>query len=68
LPGIGITSEYLVPPHPLPQQHFYGEVCDPEVYAPAASPLHRAFLSDDVVPVAQPDGDTSYGAEISDHD
>jgi hypothetical protein len=64
LPGIGPTAGYVIPPHPLPQQHFYGELCEPEWDAPADSPLHRAFLSDEAMPSQQPSGDSFYGAEV----
>jgi type II secretory pathway component GspD/PulD (secretin) len=42
--GPGPNSEYIVPPVPLPQQHFYEDPCEP--------PMHQfgPFLSDEALP------------------
>ena len=64
LPSIASTSEYIVTPTPLPQQHFYDNPCPPGSHAPAMSPLHRAFLSDEAGPPSHENGGTTYGPEI----
>jgi len=69
VPQYGPNSQYFVPPHPLPQQHFYGDVCDPTLYSPAASPMHRGFLYDEAMPVPQMQNGSFEGPEvISDRD
>ena len=47
-PGMG----YVVPPHPLPQQHFYGEACMPAPHLPNG---RRPFLSDEAIPAPELD-------------
>jgi type II secretory pathway component GspD/PulD (secretin) len=51
--GYQYGSEYIVPPHPLPVQQFYGADCDPE-WQGAGLPSSRPLLSDDAV--AMPPG------------
>jgi hypothetical protein len=45
----GYGSEYIVPPHPMPEQNFYG-ACDPEVQMPVEDSFQRPFLSDEAAP------------------
>jgi hypothetical protein len=45
-------SGYVVPPHPLPEQNFYG-ACDDELPAPASNGFQQPFLSDDALPAPE---------------
>jgi type II secretory pathway component GspD/PulD (secretin) len=45
--GPGPNSAYVIPPTPLPQQHFYGEPCGPSPPPGVVGP----FLSDEALPV-----------------
>jgi hypothetical protein len=64
LPSIAPTSEYIVAPTPLPQQHFYLNTCPPGVQAPAISPLRSAFLSDEALSTRQENGAATHGPTI----
>ncbi|MEX2309478.1 MAG: secretin and TonB N-terminal domain-containing protein [Pirellulales bacterium] len=46
-------SQYVVPPYPLPEQHFYGEPCD--MPAPGSSSLQPqdSMFTDDVLPMPE---------------
>jgi type II secretory pathway component GspD/PulD (secretin) len=47
--GYSYSSEYVVPPYPLPEQNFYGE-CEGEGQSPAYDSSPRPFLSDEAAP------------------
>jgi hypothetical protein len=47
--GYEYGSNYVVPPYPLPEQHFYG-ACEPGVEGPVEEILPRPFLSDEAAP------------------
>jgi type II secretory pathway component GspD/PulD (secretin) len=47
--GYEYGSEYVVPPHPLPQQDFYG-MHDSECPTPVEENFQRPFLSDEALP------------------
>jgi type II secretory pathway component GspD/PulD (secretin) len=53
------NSEYIIPPHPLPQQRFYGEPCDA-----APLPQSQPFLSDEALPAPPTGGPYQQRGEI----
>ncbi len=46
-----ITSEYVIPPTPLPRQHFPAPACQIDEPMPAQNQPQNPFLSDDPVPL-----------------
>jgi hypothetical protein len=63
------TAQYTVPPHPLPQQRFYVDDCDPSMLPPGAMPpgampQQPGFLSDDLEPIPQPGSVPWHGPAI----
>jgi len=59
-----LTSEYVVPRQPLPQQRFYGEACELEGPMPTLMHPEGAFLSDETLPMPDVDDRAVKGGEV----
>lgn len=58
------TAQYSVPPHPLPQQRFYDESCDPMTEPHDTLPPPDGYLSDELEPMMQLRPGSHNGAAI----
>jgi type IV pilus assembly protein PilQ len=58
------TSQYSVPPHPLPQQRFYDEGCDPMMEPHDTLPPPHGYSSDELEPMMQLRPGSHNGAAI----
>ncbi|HEY3391944.1 MAG TPA: hypothetical protein VGK58_04515 [Lacipirellulaceae bacterium] len=58
------TAQYSVPPHPLPQQRFYDEGCDPMMEPHDTLPPPDGYSSDELEPVMQLRPGSHNGAAI----
>jgi type II secretory pathway component GspD/PulD (secretin) len=56
-----LTSDYVIPPQPLPQQRFYDEACETELLPTLRHP-ERAFLSEEAMHV--PAAADASGADV----
>jgi type II secretory pathway component GspD/PulD (secretin) len=50
-----LTSEYVVPPQPLPRQRFYGDACESDRPMPTLMQPEGAFLSEEALPMPDVD-------------
>lgn len=60
------TSQYLVPPYPLPTQRFYGAAGDIESHAAADASPQRPLLSDEAVALPSNDDTPAHGPQFID--
>jgi type II secretory pathway component GspD/PulD (secretin) len=59
-----MTSQFVVPQRPLPQQRFYGDGCDPTMAPYEALPPQQGYLSDELEPMMQMRPGSHNGAAI----
>jgi hypothetical protein len=59
-----LTSEYVVPPQPLPRQRFYGDICESDGPAPLLMQPEGAFLSEEALMTLDADGRAVESGEI----